>query len=636
MRSGVIVVLALCLLMPRFARAAEQEAGGAAAKYEAAIEQNRRGRLTIAVVDAEGSPLQGMRVRWRLAERAFRFGYFEEPYNPALEDGMREAGCDFVTMHFNWLLTEPQDGVFPWAEIDLRTNAQARHAAGLLVKAHALVWLTDWFTPDYLDDLGFVELKTEVEQHARRVVRHYRDHVDIWNVINEPSADWANEFGLTNAQIIELIEVTAAVVRKDDPTARIIINNAAPAAAFYDHQQYPLDFLRECEAAGVDYNIVGLQCYYSPLAARPGENPITLDDLSDMVDAYSELGREIHITELSVPSTGGGWTPAKQAAWLEDAYTMFFSKPQVGAITWWNATDRHSFIADGGLIYETGLPKKSFHRLRRLLTRRWYTRGKAVTDAAGLVSYRGFGGTYDVTVADTASGLSTSTTLQLDEGAERTATVVFNPDQIEAERAASDKKLKKKINKRLAWLEDLIDYRDGQGDAALAEQGRLGVDAVESLVERGKLERALRRVERLLDTLAVARTTVLRALDMEPDGGSGINLWGDYAALYSKAALVTSMTLSSRGATVTVRAAGDFAAGVAPLFVLSLGDSHSGEIFLTSEGWRDYSFELEYEPGRCQLRLLFLNDFYQRGAGADRNLYLDTITVVEKSWQAPQ
>ena len=39
------------------------------------------------------------------------------------------------------------------------------------------------------------------------------------------------------------------------------------------------------------------------------------------------------------------WDPEVQADWAEQFYTIAISKPQVGAITWWNLSDRRSFLA---------------------------------------------------------------------------------------------------------------------------------------------------------------------------------------------------------------------------------------------------------------------------------------------------
>lgn len=609
------------------------------APYKAAIEAHRKGLLTVTVTDKTSKPLQGMKVKWRLAERQFRFGWFSNLYNPAVAAKMQEAGCDFTTMHFNWQATEPREGVFVWKKIDFRSNPEGYHNSGLLVKAHALVWLKENISPDYLSSKNFSEMKEAVEKHVTTLVKRYRGYVDIWNVINEPSASWSNLYGYSNAQIIELIKVACAVVRKEDPTAKIIINNASPVVEFYEDKQSPLDFLRECKARGVDYDIIGLQCYYDPYHARHGQQPVSIQTLRDMVDAYAKLGKEIHITEISVPSQPiegrSGWTPELQAYWLEQTYKSFFSKPSVRAITWWNATDRNSFVTFGGLITSDGKNKLSYQVLKNLLTKNWFSKGKGVTDSKGRLKIRGFGGSYDITVTDPKSGLSTNVRMLVNEGRERSAAFAFDPSKIEKENEKTNAKLDTKIEDRLNWLDGLIEYWEGKGNAKYVKKGNKGKSAVESLRKKGKYERALKKIEAVLDSISVEKRTVLKAEKMELVEGKVADLSNGIAALYSAAALSETLELTSRKATVTVRASGDFAVGLAPLFVLSIGDSHSEEIFLDEQNWRNYSISMLYEPGKHEIRLLFPNDYQDVRNGEDRNLYVDTITITEKSWAPP-
>jgi endo-1,4-beta-xylanase len=92
------------------------------------------------------------------------------------------------------------------------------------------------------------------------------------------------------------------------------------------------------------------------------------------------LGELIHITELGVPSTsaharnprtqklwhGAEWTPAIQADWVKQFYTLCFSKMQIEAITWWDLADP-AFTRDGGLLDEKFQPKEAYTRLKTLV-----------------------------------------------------------------------------------------------------------------------------------------------------------------------------------------------------------------------------------------------------------------------------
>ena len=131
---------------------------------------------------------------------------------------------------------------------------------------------------------------------------------------------------------------------------------------------------------------------------------------------YATLGKKINISELCLPSNnpqgnqgywGQSWSPELQAEYLTAAYTLFFSKPQVEGIECAFVADSsaYQFVYYGGLFDEQNEPKKSYYALKRLI-KSWTTTGWWLTDSDGKVSFRGFGGNYDVIITDPKTGLT--------------------------------------------------------------------------------------------------------------------------------------------------------------------------------------------------------------------------------------
>ena len=103
-------------------------------------------------------------------------------------------------------------------------------------------------------------------------------------------------------------------------------------------------------------------------------------EIERQLERYFAFGKPVHITELGVPSAkpaigtiknqsvwhGPVWTPQVQADWVEQFYTLCYSKPQVEAITWWDFADP-AFIPYGGFLDEKFQPKESYGRLKRLI-----------------------------------------------------------------------------------------------------------------------------------------------------------------------------------------------------------------------------------------------------------------------------
>ena len=66
---------------------------------------------------------------------------------------------------------------------------------------------------------------------------------------------------------------------------------------------------------------------------------------------------------------GDKWTEQVQADWLDQFYTIAYSKPFIDAITWWDFCDP-AFIPHGGLLTPDLQPREAYKRLLAL-RRKW-------------------------------------------------------------------------------------------------------------------------------------------------------------------------------------------------------------------------------------------------------------------------
>jgi len=64
------------------------------------------------------------------------------------------------------------------------------------------------------------------------------------------------------------------------------------------------------------------------------------------------------------------WDEELQADWLEQVYTLYYSRLNIKAINWYDFSNFRPFIVNGGLVTESCEPKQSFYRLKELL-RSW-------------------------------------------------------------------------------------------------------------------------------------------------------------------------------------------------------------------------------------------------------------------------
>lgn len=402
------------------------------ARAEADIPRYRQGDLTVKVLDADGNPVPDATLDYQQETHDFLFGIFDTYYGVG-RDGyelMREAGLNAATVGVYWTESEPHDGAVGYHHLDNIVGIPHLDAMGFTLSAHPLVWFIDLAVPDYLAAMTTAQAEAEVVEHATALVSHYHEEIDNWNTINEAHGRFAAA-DYDRAQITVFTELAGQVVRQHDPDAPIIINSGFDWYAqnrlgrYFESGQADdftlsiMDYLRQLEADGVDYDIIGQQMYNGGyvgiLEAWGVGDPVgvttwDMGALSYFIDQLHTFGKPIHITEMAVPSTwdddweqyGAGWwhrpwDANTQAEYVRAFYTLAFSKPAVAAITWWDIDDRESFIWTGGLLDADDQPKPAYYALRDLIAS-WTSAGQVSTNAQGQVTLRGFGGDYTLTV----------------------------------------------------------------------------------------------------------------------------------------------------------------------------------------------------------------------------------------------
>ena len=62
------------------------------------------------------------------------------------------------------------------------------------------------------------------------------------------------------------------------------------------------------------------------------------------------------------------WDEQLQSDWLEQVYNIYYSRPLITGINWYDFADFRTFIVNGGLVTEDCTPKRSYHRMKELLS----------------------------------------------------------------------------------------------------------------------------------------------------------------------------------------------------------------------------------------------------------------------------
>ncbi|HNW59152.1 MAG TPA: endo-1,4-beta-xylanase [bacterium] len=282
---------------------------------------------------------------------------------------------------------EPEEGHKQFAERD-RLVAALR-SRDITVEGRPLLWLHRWVTPEWLTRKSYAQMKEYLARHVREVVGHYGDGIAVWEVVNELH-DWANELELNHEQTIELTRLACDVARDTNPDIRLLINNCCPFAQYVQMgkwcdrvarfpQRTPFQFVKQLVEAGVDFDIAGVQMYFTKQL---------LADCVEMIERYQGLGKTVHLTEVGSPSAGvtmefadqeilpwsaqpcewlRHWDEELQADWLEAIFSIAFSKPWIEAANWYDLVDPYGYLKNGGLLRSPqGEKKAGFERLLAL------------------------------------------------------------------------------------------------------------------------------------------------------------------------------------------------------------------------------------------------------------------------------
>jgi len=293
------------------------------------------------------------------------------------------ALLNFATLPFYRAGTERAEGSPDYSRVEAILEKMA--GTKLLTKGHPLVWFHRAGVPEFLKKKSWEELQRSCREYILRSVGRFRSRIHAWDVINE-AHDWANDLNLDPQQLVEITRLAAESVRVADPTAFRVVNSCCTWGEYVARRRSysgplnrvartPLEYLQALEEARVPYEAIGLQVYY------PVRDML---EIERQLERFFVFDKPIHITELGVSSssepaqTGENRTPSRnvwhgtewseqiQADWVEQFYTLCYSKPEIQAISWWDLADP-AFIPHGGFVYPDYRPKQSYERLSRLL-----------------------------------------------------------------------------------------------------------------------------------------------------------------------------------------------------------------------------------------------------------------------------
>jgi endo-1,4-beta-xylanase len=241
----------------------------------------------------------------------------------------------------------------------------------MLVHGHTLVWHQQ--TPAWIEDEDWTrdELMAVLREHITTVVRHYKGQIAVWDVVNEALTDngtmrqtvWYKGIGP------DYIDLAFQWAHEVDPDALLIYNDYQ-VKDINRKSDGMVELVKGMLERGIPIHGVGFQMHIT------SNSNLSESSMRDNMQRFSDLGLEIHITELDA-RVHGDPNPKKldrQAEVYRQAMHLCLAANNCTSFIMWGLTDRYSWIPSTkpgfghALIFDTQYqPKPAYDALQEIL-----------------------------------------------------------------------------------------------------------------------------------------------------------------------------------------------------------------------------------------------------------------------------
>jgi GH35 family endo-1,4-beta-xylanase len=354
----------------------------------ARIEQIRKRDAKITVVDPAGNPISGVTVNVQQLKHKFGFGsaicyQADQTYYSFFKDHFEWA---VVQNELKWGHNEPAQGDYHYNEADFLVNYCISNS--LKIRGHNIYWSGS--TPSWVWPLSGSALQSAMSSRAASVVGRYKGKLEHWDVYNEMLSDT-----FFNGQLGNSIRPwTFQQARQYDPNVKLFVNEVGVENS--DTRTNDLvSLVQYLLNNGADVEGIGLEAHMTTI------DPVAFKAKLDLI---GQFGIPIWITEF----TSDASTDVLKADTLEQVYRTAFSHPMVeGALMWgfWEGAPG----VPGWYIVKNDWTLNTIGQRYFGMINEWTTHTTPVSNAAGEASFRGFQGTYKVTLTKNGKLMGTQT-----------------------------------------------------------------------------------------------------------------------------------------------------------------------------------------------------------------------------------
>jgi len=348
------------------------------------IEANRKSDAELEIVTADGQPLAGAQMSVELTRHEFLFGHCDlaterDPKRRELLIDLFNYTCPGNVTKWRAFAKAPEENDF--SKVDAMLDFCCER--DIVVEWHFL----SGYHPAWLETVTPDSEKARFQmQNGRNVLKRYHDKVRFFQVINE---DWLTH--ISRAKVYADQTAWFAELKQEFPDVELGVCDCWS----YDLKGR-LPRVDELKKRYPGINFISMHAH------KPRQLWASPKEMCATYDPYLETGVKIHVTEFGIilgEITGeyrsGKWDEQKLAEYFVQAMATAYSHEAVRVFNLWSNYEK---FTGNTLFKEDGEPNGKYRAIESLLHDKLATRVAGRTDKAGRCVFRGFHGTYDVSL----------------------------------------------------------------------------------------------------------------------------------------------------------------------------------------------------------------------------------------------
>lgn len=362
------------------------------------IERLRKRTVRVNVIDAQGTPQTDVLVNVEQERHRFGFGsairdeiLSNVPYRQFFLENFEWAVPE---NELKWKFNEPSQGSVSYAEADAMLLFCRNNR--IPVRGHNIFWATVPGNASWLLGLPTPFFQLATEQRINDVVTRYKGELAHWDVNNEMLHGSVFTDRLGGGIRTWMFQEARAL----DSGAKLFVNDYDVIAGD-DTDEY-IEQIGQLLISGAPIDGIGVQGHFIDQL-----DPYILRSKLDML---LRPGLPIWVTEFDINEPND----SRRAEMLERFYRTAFSHVGVEGIVMWGFWEGAHWRPNAAIVDLNWNVNEAGQRYLSLMNE-WTTQAASRTNASGWMAFRGFLGTYTVTLT-APGGVSETHTVQIDPG----------------------------------------------------------------------------------------------------------------------------------------------------------------------------------------------------------------------------